>query len=101
MDLTAINTINNQDENRFELWHHKDLLAFIDYKIGKSGNWYLVHTEVVVSEGKGIGHKIVREALDLIDEMNVKIIPSCPFVKAYIKKHQEDYGNLLADGVKL
>jgi len=101
MDLTAVKTINNSGKNRFELLNQVELLAFIDYKIGKSGNWYLVHTEVVSSESKGVGSKIVREALQIIEAMNVKIIASCPFVKAFIKRHPDEFGHLLAEGVKL
>ena len=101
MDLNTLSTIDNRQKSRFELNDGADLLAFIDYKIGKSGNWYLVHTEVVHKEGKGIGVKIVRESLQILEDHDTKLVPTCPFVKAYIKKNVATYRHLLADGVKL
>ena len=80
----------------------EDSAAFIDYKIGKRGAVYLIHTEVPDElEGQGIGHKLVRESLDMIEKDDLKIIPLCPFVKSFIKKHRSDYEHLLAEGAKL
>ncbi len=101
MNLDQLNTIDNPENSRFELKSGDELLAFIDYKIGKSGNWYLIHTEVVNSQIKGISSKMVKETLAIIEERGNKLIPTCPFVKAYIKRHPDKYRYLLADGVKL
>ncbi|WP_436515943.1 GNAT family N-acetyltransferase [Ekhidna sp. To15] len=101
MDLASLKTVNNKEENRFELALDNSI-AFIDYKIGKSGAMYLIHTEVPDElEGQGVGHKLVRESLDLIEKANIKIIPLCPFVKSFIKNHQADFQQLLAEGAKL
>lgn len=101
MDLASLKTKNNSSKNRFELVF-EGLEAFIDYKIGKRGSMYLVHTEVPnEAEGQGVGHKLVREALEIVDRENIQIIPLCPFVRSFIKKHLEDYQELLAEGTKL
>ena len=101
MDLASIATVQNEKEDRFEL-SIGDHLAFIQYKVGKSGNWYLVHTEVPEEiKNLGVGNKLVRESLNLLDTQGVKIIPSCPFVRAFIQRHEEDYRQLLVDGIKL
>ena len=101
MDLASAKTVNNQEKDRFEL-KIDDHIAFIDYKIGKSGKWYLVHTEVPKPiSGIGTAHKIVRETLQLIDELNGKIVPSCPFIHKFIKDRPGEYDHMLAEGVKL
>ncbi|MEO9870778.1 GNAT family N-acetyltransferase [Ekhidna sp.] len=101
MNLANHKTIDNPSKQRFEL-EGDDGIAVIDYKIGKTGKWYLVHTEVPENwEGLGAGYKIVREALNILDQRGEKIIPICPFIKVFIKKHKDDYEHLLADGVKL
>ena len=101
MDLASLKTENNTEEQRFML-QLDDSEAFIDYKIGKSGALYLIHTEVPDEmEGQGIGHKLVREALKIIESDDLKIIPLCPFVKSYLKEHLTDYEHLLAEGAKL
>ncbi|GAB4242954.1 MAG: GNAT family N-acetyltransferase [Ekhidna sp.] len=101
MDLAKLKTKQNEAQDQFEL-EHEGKKAFIAYKIGKSGNWYLVHTEVPDEwEGQGVGHKLVRETLNYLEEMQVKIIPSCPFVKSFIKDHKADYAHIVAEGVNL
>jgi len=101
MDLASLKTEDKKDENRFVL-QIEDKKAFIDYKVGKSGAIYLIHTEVPDDiEGKGVGHKLVRESLQLIEEEGNKIVPLCPFVRAFLKKHPDVYRQILAEGVKL
>lgn len=101
MDLAKLHTEHNKEQSRFELKMDNDL-AFIDYKVGKSGNWYLIHTEVPDHlEGQGAGNKLVRESLEIIEKLDVKIIPTCPFVRTFIKRHRTDYENILAEGVNL
>lgn len=101
MDLASIKTQNNTEDNRFELVL-ENTYAFIDYKIGKRGAMYLIHTEVPDElGGQGVGHKLVRESLSIIEKADIQIIPLCPFVKSFIKKHQKDYQQLLAEGAKL
>ena len=55
----------------------------------------LVHTEVPPAvEGQGIGMSLARAALEHARSQKVQVIPSCPFVKAYIGKHPE-YADLV------
>ncbi|MBL0899279.1 MAG: N-acetyltransferase [Reyranella sp.] len=49
-----------------------------------------VHTEVPPEdEGKGIGAKVVRAALEDTRRLGLKIIPSCSFVEAFVRRHPE------------
>lgn len=50
----------------------------------------LSHTEVPKEhEGKGIGSALVKAALADIDRQGLILIPLCPFVAMYIKRHPE------------
>lgn len=56
----------------------------------------LVHTEVpVADQGKGYGEAVVRAALEHARAERLLVVPSCPFVKAYLAKHPE-YKDLVA-----
>jgi len=44
--------------------------------------------------GKGIGSRLVQGALDQVRASGWKLIPQCPFVKAWIEKHP-DYQDLV------
>jgi len=49
-------------------------------------------------EGRGIAGKLARAALDYARERKLSVIPRCPFVAAYIRKHPEYQSLVRADG---
>jgi predicted GNAT family acetyltransferase len=50
----------------------------------------LIHTEVPEPwRGRGLGDQLIRAALDYAHFNQLKVVPVCPFVKAYLKKHPE------------
>ena len=54
------------------------------------GKIALLHTEVEAAlEGKGAATAIIEKALDYIEKNELKLIPLCPLVVAYIKRHPE------------
>jgi predicted GNAT family acetyltransferase len=49
-----------------------------------------VHTEVPPQdEGQGLGAKVVRAALEDTRKQGFKIVPSCSFVVAFVRRHPE------------
>lgn len=87
---------NNIEQKRFEL-KTADKVAFVDY-ISAKEKFFLTHTEVPKSlEGQGIGSKLVVHALNYIKSENLKLVPLCPFVAAYLKRHPE-WKEILAEG---
>ncbi|MBX3518471.1 MAG: N-acetyltransferase [Xanthobacteraceae bacterium] len=53
------------------------------------------HTEVPKElGGRGIGSQLAKGALDQVRKRGMKVVPLCPFIKAYIEKHAE-YQDLL------
>ena len=47
-------------------------------------------------EGRGIAGAITRYALDYSREQGWKVIPNCPYVAAWVKRHPE-YQNLVTN----
>jgi predicted GNAT family acetyltransferase len=84
---------DNPQLHRFEL-DAEGLVAFSNYKRdGKTLT--IMHTEVPPAlNGKGIGSALARGLLDIARAEDMKIVPLCPFVAAYITKHPE-YADLL------
>ena len=59
------------------------------------------HTEVDPAlEGKGIASQLVRYALEYARQEELRIMPLCPFVAGYMKRHPE-YHDLLLPGFNL
>ncbi|AHF16592.1 GNAT family N-acetyltransferase [Niabella soli] len=60
----------------------------------------LVHTEVPAAlEGKGVGTTLVEKTLEYIEQSGKTLIPLCPFVFAYIKRHP-DWKRIVDPGFK-
>ena len=56
----------------------------------------MMHTEVPeASEGQGFGATLAEAALEFARRDGAKVIPSCPFVAAYIERHP-GYADLVA-----
>jgi len=50
----------------------------------------LLHTEVPPpSRGRGLAKQLVRAALDYAHFNQLKVVPVCPFVKAYLARYPE------------
>lgn len=87
----------NTEKKRFEL-DAEGHTAIIESILAKGDIMFLTHTEVPAAlEGKGVGKRIVENALNYIKDHNYKLAPLCPFVAAYLKRHRE-WEFLLADG---
>lgn len=81
---------DNKPEHRFELTLDEGKVAFIDYRRTGAGVVALTHTEVPEEfEGKGIGNRLVKGAFEILQQENLKIVPTCSFVAAYLRRHPE------------
>ena len=81
--------INNEAEHRYEL-EVDGQLAIAEYRL-RPGRISFTHTEVPDAlEGRGIGKRLVKAALDDARAHGLKVVPICPFVKHYIDTHPEE-----------
>ena len=81
---------DNVEKHRFEADLGDGSLAIAEYDLRK-GKLVLTHTKVPKAhEGQGIGSALVRFALHSARERGLRVVPICPFVAAYIKKHPEE-----------
>ncbi len=89
----AIQVVDNPAAERFEAVLPEGT-AFVDYRM-KDGAIVFTHTEVPEArEGHGVGHILVRHALDSARTRGLHVVPLCPFVAAFIKRHVE-YADLI------
>jgi uncharacterized protein len=80
---------NNVAEHRFEA-RLPSGVAELQYRYGGSGTLVLVHTEVPPAlEGRSIGARLVRAALEYARANGLTVVPLCPFVTVFIARHPE------------
>ena len=94
--MSEINVIHNPEKKQFE--------AEVDGHLGRTeymmtGETIIfTHTEVPRElEGQGIAGHIAKVALDYARDNNLLVMPLCPFVAGYIRRHPE-YRALLKPG---
>jgi uncharacterized protein len=57
-----------------------------------------LHTTVADElEGQGIGSRLARAGLEYARQEGLQVVPSCPFVRSYLERHQE-YASLVRGG---
>src|SRR5580692_12927907 len=87
---------DNEVANRFEL-HVGGKIAFLDYR-RTAHEIALTHAETPRElEGRGLGSRVVKAALEFARKHDLKVVPLCPFVAWYIRQHQE-YEDLVRPG---
>ncbi|MCP9200803.1 N-acetyltransferase [Gramella sp. GC03-9] len=78
----------NIEKNKFEVLVENHV-AFVTYKLHKDEISFM-HTEVPEElSGKGIGSFLAKNVLEYAKKNHLKVKPYCPFIKAYIDKHEE------------
>jgi predicted GNAT family acetyltransferase len=94
--LVDMMVTNAPDQHRYEAYAGDVLAGFAQYTV-EGGTVVLTHTEVDPRfEGEGVGSTLIRDALDDIRRQGLEVVPQCPFVAAYIEKHPDEYGELVA-----
>lgn len=92
--------IDNTDENQYE-FHVGKYIPKIEYIKTNNGEIYLTHTEVPVAlEGQGIGSQLAEKVLADIEKQGLRLVPLCPFIAGYIKKHQ-DWRRIVMRGINI
>jgi uncharacterized protein len=81
---------DNPRELRYEALLDGQLVGLIRYR-REPGVVVLVHSEVdLAHEGTGVGSELVRGALADLRARGLRVVPQCPFVADYLRRHPED-----------
>jgi uncharacterized protein len=80
---------DNPERSRFEVFVGPTLAGFTDYH-AQPGLVTLLHTEIDPAfEGRGIGTRFVSGVLDDLRRRDERVLPICPFVRAFLRRHPE------------
>jgi predicted GNAT family acetyltransferase len=80
---------------RYTATVHDEVAAFAEF-MPAAQLIVFTHTETSPAfEGQGVASQLVRWALDDVRARRLLVVPVCPFVKAFIARHPDDYGDLV------
>lgn len=82
------------ERTRYEVSVDGELAGFAEYR-DRDGARVFTHTEVFDAfEGQGVGTALASGALDDVRASGGRLVALCPFVAAYIERHDE-YADLI------
>jgi uncharacterized protein len=92
---------DNRSASRYELRVNGELAGFVDYRLDDSdATISLIHTEVEPAFAHAhLGTQLARHSLDDARARNLAVLPYCPYITSWIKKHPE-YVDLVPQDVR-
>jgi uncharacterized protein len=88
-DAGRIEVADAPDREQYELSVDGEIVGFSAYR-ARPGLIAFVHTEVDERvQGRGLGDRLIRFALEDARARDLAVLPFCPFVKAFIERHRE------------
>lgn len=90
----ALVVADNPEARQYEAHLGDRLVGFAEYRLAP-GRVIFTHTVVDPAvEGRGIGSRLARGALDDVRARGLWVTPFCPFIRSYIQRHPE-YADLV------
>ncbi|MEU6645627.1 GNAT family N-acetyltransferase [Saccharomonospora sp. NPDC046836] len=81
--------VHNEQGQRYEVWVGDAVAGFSEYR-DQGRRRVFTHTEVDDAyAGQGLGKVLAASALDDVVRHGLVIVPLCPFIAGYLRKHEE------------
>ena len=85
----SIEVTDNASAHRYEISADGELAGYVTYR-RRPGRIVFRHTEIDDAfEGQGLGSRLARAVLDEAREHGEQVVPLCPFIAAYKRRHPE------------
>ena len=85
----SIEVTDNAAAHRYEISADGELAGCVAYR-RQPGRIVFRHTEIDDAfEGQGLGSRLARAVLDEAREHGEQVVPLCPFIAAYMRRHPE------------
>lgn len=86
----TITVVNAPERSQYELRDGDATIGFTHYRIRHTGQVIFTHTEVDEAyAGQGLAGQLARFALDDVRATGGRIMASCPYISAYLRRHHE------------
>jgi uncharacterized protein len=90
-DVAVPRVVDNPDERRFEIRVGDELAGVSVYELQDGGRRYaFLHTQIEERfQDQGLASVLVEAALDQVRASGAAVLPYCPFVRAWIRRHPD------------
>lgn len=89
-DAGAVEITRLDERHRYQLVVDGERAGFAQYRL-EPGRVVFTHTVVKPEyEGRGLGSRLAKFVLDDAVARGERIVPECPFIAAYLRRH-DDY----------
>ena len=90
---------HDPDNDRYVIEIGRKVVGTTQYHLRGGDKYFFYHTEIDEGlEGQGIGSALARFALDDVRAREGMVIPLCPFIAAWMKRHPE-YDDLIDERI--
>jgi predicted GNAT family acetyltransferase len=80
--------VDNPSAGRFEIMVDGQVAGFAEYRCSGAAVSF-THTVIDPGfEGRGLGSKLARGALDAVRDRGSAVLPFCSFIRGYIQHHR-------------
>jgi predicted GNAT family acetyltransferase len=87
--VTPAVVTDDREQSRYELREAGELAGFLTYRL-RGQAISLVHTEIEPAyQGAGLATNLARFSLDDARKRGLAVLPFCPYVTSWLKKHPE------------
>jgi len=96
----SVEVRDNPDESQYEVFSDGRLAGYSKYRRG-GGAITIFHTEIDAEyEGQGLGAELAKGALADVRAQGLELIPMCPFISRYVRRHPDEYLDLVAPRIR-
>jgi uncharacterized protein len=84
--------VDNTDAHRYEIRVGSELAGLANYDVSHRSGDRIVFTHAEIApafEGQGLGSRLARAALDDARAQKLTVVPLCPFIAGWIRRHPE------------
>jgi predicted GNAT family acetyltransferase len=93
--MADITVVHAPEQSRYELRDGDVVPGFAEYLLPDDGHVDFTHTEVSGDyAGQGLAGKLIEFALADVQAQGKRIIPHCPFVQGWLRKHPGLYDDI-------
>jgi predicted GNAT family acetyltransferase len=94
---SEVQVSDNPEQSRYDASLEGSPVGFAEYRLDGE-TIVFTHTEVDdAAEGKGVGSTLAKAVLDDARRRDLRVVPRCRFIAAYIGRHDE-YLDLVDEG---